>query len=175
MVQGVQRWEKGGGRRRGWWQGDWLIALYCGRRLSTTTGTGGCCLSAFRHLHLLVNPISCSHQLIASQGPWCRRLTLVCRSRSLPSYRARPNSSKPLRSGHWDPTCSYIWWIHLFGACLHCLWPFVLPQLQWEPDPAVAALQTQFGVCLYLWLWISSYPRTGYTSVGLGSSVAWVS
>lgn len=165
IVLGVQRWEKRGGQRRGWWQGDWLIALYCGKRLSATTRTRSYCLSAFHHPHLCQ-----SHQLGASQGLWSW-LTLVWSCISLPSYQGRPNFSKPFCSGHWHPTCTSIWWIHLYGAYMLLSLTIWATLLQWESDIAAVVLHEWFCGSLYPYIWIASCPRIGCTSLGLESVV----
>lgn len=122
IVLGVQRWEKRGGQRRGWWQGDWLIALYCGKRLSATTRTRSYCLSAFHHPHLCQ-----SHQLGASQGLWCPgSLLFEAVSLCLP-IRAGPISLNPFALDiGTQPVPQFDRYIYM-GLVCYCLWPFELP------------------------------------------------
>lgn len=166
IVLGEQRWEKRGGQRRGWWQGDWLIALYCGRRLSAITRTWSYCLSAFHHPHHCQ-----AHQLIASQGLWCPGSLMFEAISFCLQYQDRHNFSRPFCSGHWDPTCTSIWWIHLIGACVPLPLAIVLPLRHWGPDIAALVLHVWFCGSLYPYMWIASYPRIGCTTLGLESVV----
>ena len=119
MAEGLQRWEKGGGRRRAGWRGDWLIALFGGGGLSaTTTATWGPLLKCFSSsLPPVISPVSCCHQLIASQGP-CMSPTRSCLQISFCFHPER--GPVPLRSlsGRWGPTCSPVSWVHLLGGPL---------------------------------------------------------
>lgn len=112
---GKRKAGRGGAGRRG----DWLIALFGGWGLSQQQQLlEGPLLKCFSSsLPPVISPISCFHQLIASQGPWHVTNSPLFAAISLPSSRARPCSSKLSLSGHWCPTCSYISWVHLLGGC----------------------------------------------------------
>lgn len=65
----------------------------------------------------VISPVSCCHQLIASQGP-CMSPTRSCLQISFCLHPER--GPVPLRSlsGCWGPTCSPVSWVHLLGGPL---------------------------------------------------------
>lgn len=129
MVWGLQRWEKGGGQRRAWVAGDWLIALFGGGGLSATaTATWGPLLKCFSSsLPPVISSISCCHQLIASQGP-CISQTRSCLQISLclhPEPGPVPLSSLRLWP-LWPNLFLYFMGPSVKGPTEGCLWPLVL-------------------------------------------------
>lgn len=122
MVWGLERWEKGGGQRRGWAAG-WLTNCFVRwwRPFSNNNShLKAHCLSAFHHHYLLSlfpSAASISSLLVRGRGmSACRTLPLVCGYLSVSSSRARPCFSNLSLSCHWCSTCSYISWVHLLGG-----------------------------------------------------------
>lgn len=164
---------KGGKREAGrggagWW-GDWLIALFCGRRPFSNNNSylKAHCLSAFHHHYLL--------SLVPSAASIS---SLLVRGHGLSQTRSGPQLSLSafirsqvlflqtvFFSGRWCPTCSYVWWIHLLGACWRQSLPFALRLLDWErrhvcrcPAGMSSPPSQSFDLHPALWLGPASLP-----------------